>query len=351
MKHTVGSVAGLLLTLSAAIPAASAQTRTLDVPATAGWQHAKTKLILRSKIAALPRTALTDAGTAELDVQAQFQTPEGDTVLTVYLFRPALASVPVWFDRSETQIFNRDVYGTVQPNGAAIAFAPPRATTASGLRRVYSADKPPFKTTGLAMMPLGEWLVGIRLSAKQLDAAQLDAKMREVIAAIGWPEGVVESPAAETVAPCPTQLKYAKRARVMAPNMTDALLGSALLSTAASKAEEAKDDKARAPAPSRYCRDLPPTPQYGVYREPDETDGYLLAVGDAGRVIRVSPAIPLLDSGKGYMVSLDDLDSTAIYPKFDRLAHPDQALQLVMRSAPLSSSSRDGKTITINARP
>ena len=141
---------------------ARAEPRPLPVPATSGWQHAATGLVLRAKLAGYQRTSLDDEGTEELDVAANFSAPDDSAVVTLYIFRPALMSVPVWFDRSETQILLRDEYRNPQPIAEARAFAPPSSSAASALRRTYITGATEFKTTGLAMMPLGEWLVAIR---------------------------------------------------------------------------------------------------------------------------------------------------------------------------------------------
>ncbi|MEI9851250.1 MAG: hypothetical protein WDN24_10860 [Sphingomonas sp.] len=346
MKRISAWTVGVALALAGAMPAQA--QRMLDVPAGAGWKHAETGVILRSKLAGYPRTGIQDNSKSELDVMAMFSPPGDPTSLTVYIFHPALMSLPVWFDRSETQILLRDVFATPTPQGEVRAFAPPRGTIASGLRRVYVPGKGPYRSTGLATMPLGEWLVAVRISSTELDAAALDARMSEVIAAIGWPEGVAEGPAAAPVAPCARPLAYARRARMRKPSMTDALIGAALASAPDDKSAEALPVDA---APVVYCRDLPaPTSQYGVYRRPDDQKAYTMALGDAGMVIRVEPSLgALLGGGEpGYSVSLGTLEATMIYPNLDKLAGPAQVLDIVGKTSPISSSSRGGKDITIS---
>ncbi len=231
MRHAGGrrlrSPIPLAIVLAFAGVPARAELRSLEVPATAGWQHAETGLVLRSKLAGLPRTSLQDNGAAELDVIVNFAAPDKASIITVYLFRPALMSVPVWFDRSEAQILSRDVYGGAQPVGEARAFAPPSAQTASGLRRIYLTNAE-YKATGLAVMPLGEWLVAIRISARDADPVALEAKLDEAIGSLGWPKDVKSAAAAVPVAACSTPLTYAKRARLQKPTMVDGLIGAAL---------------------------------------------------------------------------------------------------------------------------
>ena len=330
---------------------AHAESRTLPVPANSGWQHAATGLVLRAKLAGLDQRTLADSGTAELDVVADFATPDQSTVVTFYIFRPALMSVPVWFDRSETQILLREEYRNPRPVADARAFAPPSSDVASALRRSYATGSAAYAATGLAIVPMGEWLVAIRISARDPDPAGLDSKLDEVIAAIGWPEGLEDSEPAALVAACPTPLKYSRRAKLQRPNMTDAILGAALSGIVAERADAEAPVDAQ---PVTFCRDAPGKAEYGVYRNVGDLDrdAYLMAVADAGRTVSVAPSLGALVSGsKGYMLSFSDLDRTLVYPNFDRLPTPDKALETVQSTAPISSTARDGgggSTITID---
>lgn len=328
----------LIAWLLLALPAA-AQTE-IQVPANAGWKHEATGTIFRSKLSGIPRTSIKDNSDTELDVSVHYG--DADTTLTIFLFRPVLASVPIWFDRSETQIGLGDTFGGVSPLGDIRAFALPQGKTPGGMRRVYVPGKREIKSTGLAVLPLGEWLLKIRITSNSLDPAALDAKLDEVIQAIGWPAGAADPVAAAPVPACTSQLAYARKAKLRKPSMTDALLGATLLGVAADKAE--KGEKA---TPVDWCREGEANQRYGVYRAKGSRDAYTLAMGDAGRTISVSPGIALDGGSGGYMLALGQLDRTLIYPSFDRLPAPDTAFQAVLNTAPISSSARGGKDITI----
>ena len=330
--------AGLLLML--ALPA-KAQTE-IKVPAAAGWKHAQTGMIFRSKLAGIPRTEIKDGSDTELDVSIHYS--DTDTTLTIFLFRPALANVAVWFDRSETQIALGDLFGGVSPFADIRAFAPPQGTIASAMRRIYVPGKREIKSTALAVLPLGEWLLKIWMTSNGLDPAELDAKLDEVVKAIGWPADATESVAAVPLPICTGQLAYARKAKLRKPSLTDALLGATLMGVAADKA--AKGEKG---TPIDWCREGQANQQYGVYRDKGSRDAYTLPMGDAGRTISVSPGIALDGGNGGYMLTLGQLDRTLVYPSFDRLPAPDTAFQAVFKTAPVSSSARGGKDITIDA--
>ena len=327
------------LTIGVAAPAA-AQTP-IEVPANAGWKHAQTGVVLRSKLAGQARTGISDSSANELDVMIRY---DGDAhnPITLYVFRPAGGGLPIWFDRAETQIRLRDSLGGAAPAGPTVAFARPKATAQSSLRRVFLPGKGPYKATGVAMMPLGEWLIAVRFSSADLDAAGLDARMTEIIAGIGWPDGVAESPAAAPVPACSGQLAYARGAKLNKPDMADALIGAMVGGIAAEKAEKSPEQG----RPITWCREGEGEARFGVYRDAASVDSYMMALGDAGRVVNVNRGFGL-DDKQNFMLTLGDLDRTLVYPSFNKLPRPEAAFQAVTKTAPISSSSRDGKDITI----
>ena len=195
----LGMVTIIALGLLGATPALA--TRKLPVGDAQGWQHAQTGLILMSDIAGLHRTALQDLGDSELDIVAQFDDPSRDTEATLYLFRPALDSVPVWFDRAVTTLSDHDIYGGVTPVAAPQAFARAGGSVADSLRETFVPAKSDFKTTALAVMPVGGWLVAIRLSGKTLAPAALDDLLTQMIAGLRFADPVAGGPAAVPVAP------------------------------------------------------------------------------------------------------------------------------------------------------
>ncbi|WP_448662147.1 hypothetical protein ACG3SL_15940 [Sphingomonas sp. CJ20] len=349
MRNFVVLAAGLALAIAGA-PSATAQ-HTLGVPATAGWKHAETGLILRASLAGLARTELGDNSQSELDVYATFGDIK-DVVVTVYLFRPALHSVPIWFDRAETQILQRGTYGDPRPTGAPQAFSRSAGASADSLRRIYVPSKPPYSSTGLAILPMGEWLVALRISATALTPDALQARLDSVIGAIGWPAGVALAPAAVPIAACALPpLAFAKRAKLKKPDMTDALMGAVLASMASEKAEEAQTAETPMSAePTSWCREGAANKEFSVYRSDERTSRYLLAIADAGRTIDVTPGFPLDGKEPAISLYLHDLDRTLVYPSFNGLPRPEQAWEAIQKNAPVSSSARGGKDLTIQVK-
>lgn len=345
-------VAGFALLASAAgFPAiAHAQKSVLEVPATKKWQHAQTGLIVPQASAGLPRTEISDAGQGELDIAVQFGDIE-KTQATLYLFRPALMSVPVWFDRVEAQVLHREAYGSAAPIDAPAAFAPPHGTTAAALRRIYKPSKPPFAATAVTVLPLGNWLVVLRISSTEQAPAQLDATLSALIAGLGWPAAAAnaaQAPAAIPIQGCPTPLAYNKKAKMQKPDMAAGLMG-AMLAMIASKPP--KDGEKKDAAPVTFCRDGEGSSEMGVYRAlPADDFAYTIAIADAGRTVSVYPDLMSDAKNPGYAVTLNTLDRAYVFPTFDRLPEPAKVLEALSKTRPISSAGRNGNEISIQAQ-
>ncbi|UVO55517.1 hypothetical protein [Sphingomonas sp. SUN039] len=325
--------------------------RDLAVPPAAGWQHAASKLILMGKLGGLARTEIYDLGDKELDVVVQYATADKSTQATIYLFKPALASVPVWFDRSETQIRLRPAFrGVASRQNAPLAFPAPGASIANALRQSFSINSGDFKSTALAVMPIDDWLVVVRLSSNIVDEAQIDSKMSDIIGAIRFPSPAIATEAAVRVEPCVTSQKRF-RARLMKPDMAQVLLGALIPQVEAKAVAEARRDGKSGVGAKPLCRDGQGSSAFGVYRTDDDAKAYTLAFGDAGRVATVSAGIALLQPNPGFQVILRDLDSSSVYPMFDKLPQPEQVLSLIQNQSPLSRTTGGDKASNITVSP
>ncbi|WP_162875661.1 hypothetical protein [Sphingomonas crusticola] len=335
----------LIALVAAALASANAwaDMRKLEVPVTAGWQHARTGLILMPQVAGMSRIEIGDFGTEEADVAASYGNAE-HTIGTIYLFHPGLDSVPVWFDRSQTAILTNKRYGS--PVGAAEPrpFAIRSGGANDSLRITYALQGGNLTATALALVPVGEWLVAVRLSSGSMSAETLDQTMSGVLRDIRWPAKQPAGPAAVPVAVCGTPLRFSK-ARMVKPDMAQALI-NAMLPTVAS--DTAKKEKA---APPIFCRDRAETKvPWAVYRPDGATDRYFVALNDAGRAISVAPAL-VIEGPPSYSVTMFDLTMVKTYPNVTAMLDPEQAVAIVGSVAPLSSTSTSGgKTdMTINS--
>ena len=336
----------LVLALIVATPVAA---RDLGVPADKGWKHAETGLILMPQLAGLARTALTDATETEHDVAAQYDAADKSVFATIYLFHPAISDVALWFDRSQTALETRDIFRHAAPASAdPIAFAAANSGTATSLRQVYAAPGGAYRSTALAVVPVGEWIVSLRMSAKTLTADQLDARLQQAIKAVRWPPSATTATLATVpIETCATPLTFTK-AKQAKPNGSD-LLMSLMASTMAAKAKT--DQKSAPPVPRpTWCRDGTASTEYGVYRSSASSGGYVMALYDAGRVISVYPSLMgQVDKSGTYAVSLEDVEgTTSVFPSFTALPSPKQVWDLV--GSGKRSGTMKGKQMTIDPK-
>lgn len=332
----------LALALAAATPAAA--KRTLDVLPSMTWHHSRTGLTLPPYLGSLPRNELGDFGTEEADLFAQYRGDDG-TVATIYVFHPGLDSVPVWFDRVEAAVRTRTdfgKFGETQPR--AFAVRPGAVTT--GLRATLALTDGKERSTALAVAPVGDWLLVVRLTSPKLEAAALDGELTAILNGIGWPADKPGAAAATPVKPCEVLPQF-RKARMLQPNMAQALMG-------AITGAVADEDKSKGTPPPVYCRAQQAADgSWGVYRAEGAEDGYVLALGDAGRAIGVQPSLAALvnKSKPAFTLTFMDLTETRAYGDVSVLLPPEQALDLVSHHAPIATSSTQGdkRNITIQS--
>ncbi|QCB41000.1 hypothetical protein E5673_01135 [Sphingomonas sp. PAMC26645] len=340
MKRLMMAVA-----LGLAMPVAA---RDLSVPTDKGWKHAETGLILMPQLAEMSRTALTDATQTEHDVAAQYETPDKNAFATIYLFHPAIADVSFWFDRSQTALEARDLFKNASPATAdPIAFAVGGARAASSLRQVYATPAGQYRSTALSVVPVGDWIVSVRMSAKTLTAEQLDARLQQVIAAIRWPQAVgAEAPAAAPLKGCATPLTFGK-AKLAKPDGADLLMSLMGSSLAAKKNAEAKSEPL---VRTTWCRDGDTRTEYGMYRSDGASSGYVLALYDAGRVVSVYPSIMGQINKTGlYSVSLEDVEGTvSAFQSFTALPSPNQVWSLINHGQ--RTGTKNGNQLTMSSK-
>jgi hypothetical protein len=349
------TIRGVMLTLAATMASpATAAPRTLAVPADKGWMHAQTRVVLRPQVAGLSRLSLTDSTTTEHDVTAQFESADHATLATLYLFHSAVPEVSVWFDRARATLEARDLFRHAAPaSEAPIAFAASGTITA-GLRQTYAIVDGPNRSTALAVIPLDEWLVVLRMTSRGNSAA-LDRQLTDFVAALRLPAASAARPATP-IAACPTTLAYGK-AKMVKPEPTDLLLSF----IGAIAAEEKKPSAEPAPASSRpWCREGEPGDGYAAYRHDDETDGYAVALHDAGRIAWTQLSVASqfaahqtagekLVTSASYAVTLSDVDGrTLTFPSFTALPSPKQVYEDIAKQRPLGSAL--GKQVTLDAK-
>lgn len=350
--------AAALAVLMSSIGAAQAQApRAVELPAKAAFEHRHSKVGLPPVLTGLPRTRSMEYEADQLDTMTEYASTDVDEVHSVYIYRNVVGGVPIWFDRARWMLEHRPDIGTASLHSAR-DFVPPGRANASGLIATYTLTGNSFKSTGVALAPVGEWLVKLRSSSQSLSAPELESRMKAALAQIAWPKKMAAAPTAVPVVPCSTALALSGDA---VPAVVDDKSGAAMMFGALlgqMGATETAPGQAAPPSLTRWCRDSTELAEAGVYRADEQKNGYLLAVGDAGRGITAGPsagqALLDLDSKKAgsdrYEVHMILLAMRAASRLLDRLPPPAQALAIVKEGRFASSYGTWGKakgTVTV----
>lgn len=316
-----------------------ARPRPIEVPANVSWQHARTEMILPPRSAGLVRREIADQGADEADVMVHYVGAEDGVLATVFLFKTAVPEPSLWFDRAAAAISFEPSYGLAgAPLPQAAPFARPGASTASGLRVALDLPSGTFRSTALAVVPLGEHLLKIKISGRRLDAAALDALLTRFVEGLRWPAARPGERAAAPIEPCPRPLVL-RNARVVRSDVADVLMDA----VAGSIRPEGEQQL------PIYCREPGASREYGVYRPGGSRDSYLIALNDAGIALSLGEGInfsELLGGGRGgrrISMTLLEREATAVLPSFNRLPPPPQAIAVAFNTR--------GSIISVSTRP
>lgn len=345
MRIRLATILASLLVATAIAGPAAAQTenRVLTVTPTAAWGHAETGMILPPRVGGLARTRIEDSTQNEMDVAATYIDRDEQMVALVYIYRTGAGDVPLWFDRTLATILLPQA-GATTP--AIAGFTRPGASVASGLRAAMTDNVAGMRSTAVAIAPLGSsFLIKVRMGSARLDPAALNERLSAFVAALRWPAEGAGARAAVPIEPCPAPLQL-REARIVRTETSDVLMDSIIGSI------EPEPGQPVGPPPV-YCREPGATVERGVYRPDRSTDSYLIAISDAGLAIGVGDASQLSalvgNGRRRFSVTLYERNATSSYASFNRLPPPEQALALVQRGQPLSTTSGNNVTISTHA--
>lgn len=312
-------ILALTLFIAASFPAYG--QRTISVPDTASWQHARSKIILPPKLAGLKRGTISDGSTSELDVSIRYE--DATSIGTVYLYRPYWNDIGVWFDRSEQGILaNKKLGNAVGLKESPTLFARPGGTVKSGLFRLYSIPEGAYRTTALAILPIGDWFLKVRYSTPDSDVALVESKFMEIIAKIRTPADASEGASPTTIPACAVPTKW-RNAKLIAPTMMGTMIEGA---TFMAMMEERKAKFLTLP---NACRDGIVSELYTMYRDSTDNENFVMAAGDSGFSVQVVQAKSPLFSGTQYWPIASAQAQHMLLPAFNKLPSPEKLFAVV----------------------
>ncbi|WP_260581994.1 hypothetical protein [Sphingopyxis sp. PET50] len=334
--------------LTPAAPAAAQRDLTI-APGTA-WTHAHSGITVPPTLGGNALVRAKAYAEDELDVGLSFEPEGAEDFISFYIFRNTNGAAPVWFAQAQWAIENRDIYGAAKLAAAPRAFAAPGQTTQSGLRAVYEPQtESHYRSTGLALVPVGGWYVKLRISSLRRTPAELDALMDSVIGEIRWPQHAAPAGAARPVIPCTAPLTFDKKSRDVTSGGMEEILAAAMVSAAAGDDSVKKDPVSTTPV--QWCRDRQMNNNIATYRADEAADAYLLTFGDNGNGVTVglssvNTIMAELEGKKGkprYSVTLHTAAEDANFVSQDRLPSPERAAEIVNANRRTSTVATWGK--------
>jgi hypothetical protein len=335
----------LFMALSSGQPAA-AQATPIEIGESAIWRQDDARFTLPPTLDGLVRTQIVDYGDRRLDVSATYREAADGTYATVYLFRPAIADAAMWHERALLSIRPHETLGDPDHGSAdTVAVVLPGEEVSTALLTVMPLTGKDWRSTGLAVFQLRDWLVKVRMSSPTLAPAELSAKLQSLVAALEHPKPDPSQGPLAPMAACADALKFKSARRAGKPDMGATLLLGALAGLGQNGAEE--DDEApalEALPPNAFCRDEASKDAYGVYRRGGATDSYTITVGDAGVSVGVhqNSLTGLLggNDAEDYWVTLSNPYETATYRGFRSMPKPEQVIDVINGESPVSRTSR-----------
>lgn len=295
----------------------SAQTNPppLEMPAGKPVLHPHSGVTLPARLSGLERTGAREYAAPQLDVLFTYKDQDGEEELSVYIYRVTTGSPSVWFEQAVRPISDRPAFRRMTDVDLPLGFALPGQRLATGMRAAWAVSDSQVKSTVLALVPIGDWLVKFRHSSTTLDAATLTRRLDAMIARIGWPAAVVNAPAPERIAACTTPLKLDGASKPVSQARAPAPLGELLLGVPAEADRKIPD----------WCMDRTVGSPLPIYRPAGTDDRYLAGLSDSGHAAWVRPAASGSagnDRKSRWAVSIVLAGTTINYDDRDRLPPP-----------------------------
>jgi hypothetical protein len=354
LKVLLGAMAAIAI---AGTPAAAQQP--LPLKAGKAWKHKHSGIGVPATLAGTPRDGGMAYAADDLDVGLSYTVGDAAESLTFYIFRNTNGAVPVWFAQAQWGIENRNIFGRPAIAIGPQAFVPPGQSGASGLKAVYEPKSGAYRSSGVVMLPVGDWYVKLRASSQTRSPAELSQWMDTALAQVQWPRKIAAAPEAAPVTACAAPLAFPVAAKD-APKNGGADLMSGLLGMAAAQGKaKAKPtpESAATLAAARWCRDPDIGGNAALYRRNSDTENYLLAMGDNGNGIWVGP-----DPG-AKLIAMSEKDTPAA-PRFsitlstaaqsisfvaqDRLPSPQRVIEIVKANRRVTTVPTWGKSKSIS---
>lgn len=260
--------------------AAAVACAMLAAPASAQrgeWRHDASGISLPRSLGEMEVGAVQDASSGgNWDVILQLGNRR--TAVTLYVYRSAYPNPALWFER--TRLAMNENVGAGGLEAAPRSFTLGGASAPNGLREEIAL--PGGRATGVAIAQIGEWMVKLRVTSDQLDAAAVGRRMDQVLGALRF--------ARPTPAPVPLVVpQLCPEANAMAGQRitdVDEEAVAAVLPAALTGERHARGSGGLAAEPQSWCRDTTQVPnRYATVYRQRNGNGWVALLADSGRAV------------------------------------------------------------------
>lgn len=342
------------------IAEAAAQPQAIRTEDGKPWTHKASGLTFPAAIGGFIRNDINDLSEGkQIDLGSAYREPASGTLATVYIYRPAMPVAPLWFDIANWYIQRNQRFAPVAAHGGAVSFTIAGQEQTVNLRQVYAIGAM-GRSSGIAIIPLGSWMVKVRMTSQHYDPRALDAALQALVEGLGWPKHMPAVAASTPLASCKGKLPE-NRAEEIRQTSPIILVGAMLGSVDEDNA--GKGGKDETVGPPRLCRDDSRTDNaYPIYQLDEGSSGYVIVIGDNGTLLAVrnDPRSAEIarelakDGGRDtrpfYRVTLMTPEQWEQFPAFAQLPSAEQAFDVVRNRSPLSVTKLLGdRAITIDS--
>ncbi|MFS0736242.1 hypothetical protein ABC347_04250 [Sphingomonas sp. 1P06PA] len=299
----------------------------LPAPALADWTQPAAGITLPDEIAGLKRGETRDLSSGKsVDTILQYGTAEEP--VTLYVYRSTHPNPVLWMERTAAAM--QVNVGASGSDAAAVPFTLGGAAAPTGLRRAINLPEGArFRSTGVAIAQIGEWMLKLRVTSALLDAASVSAKMDRILQVVRFDRTVPAPHPMVMPAACGDAPIVAGRPEASpdAQQVAGATRGGRTVLSAVRGGAGSL-----AARPDLWCRDTGsglPADVISLYRS-KSGDNYVALLGDAGVSLNIAPS-PTARAGSrtmaAYAGSTVGLSLVALY---DGLPEPTLAVQAAL---------------------
>lgn len=314
------------------------------------FKHKKSKAQFPGKIADLKLTRVHDFSAGQFDVAGIYGGFAGGDEISVYIYRAPIPDVSLWAGQVAKAVEYRAAMHAADPADAVPHFfTPPGARNASAMRMTFKTVPGEVASTGVALVPYGEWLLKIRVSSTHRTPQEVDAMIDAALAAFPLPDEAKSAPAAYLPQTCGDTLDAAPANLAEAggdPEVGATVLAVMVTSIHIPEAELAKRDGYKPSAAITWCRDPVQLGELGIYRPNGSKAGYIVSLSDSGQALsvgnwlgRMGQVAEEMSTLKVPVTSLNAAE-TRIIALYDRVPPPEQAYGAIKRGRMFGATDR-----------